>query len=270
MSDSHAGWRPPAPISWRPLAGHLAAEVAGPDGGERLVFLHGFTQTGRSWKPIAEVFARQGHECLVVDLPGHAGSTHVRADLRRTADMVSAIGGVATYVGYSLGGRAALHIALMYPDLVTRLVTIGANPGIDNELERAMRREADDELIERMAAIGLEAFLREWVALPLFGGLEVSDDDLADRMRNTVEGLASSLRLAGTGAQGTLWPRLRELNMPMLAMAGSRDEKFAAIAVQMADMVPRGTVELVPGAAHAAHLQQPLTVIDLLTRWLAL
>ncbi|MBI4932778.1 MAG: alpha/beta fold hydrolase [Actinobacteria bacterium] len=262
-------WEPPQPVVWRPLSGRLAAHVSGPDDGSRLVFLHGFTQTSTSWRPIAEEFARRGHECMVIDLPGHGDSANVRADLRRTADMVAAMGARATYVGYSLGGRAALHVALMYPDLVESLVTIGANPGIDSEDERARRRESDDQVIERMGEIGLEAFLREWVALPLFGGLAVSPADMDDRLRNTPEGLASSLRLAGTGAQGSLWPRLRELNMPVLAMAGERDEKFAAIARQIADMVPRGTCELVPDAAHAVHLQQPAVVVETLARWLA-
>jgi len=254
-----------ADIEWLPLSGRLAAQVAGPTGASRLVFLHGFTQTSNSWKPIAEHFVRSGHQCFVVDLPGHAESSHVRADLRRAADMIGSIGDEATYVGYSLGGRAALHVALMYPHLVRSLVTIGANPGIDSEDERARRRESDDELITRMEDIGLEAFLREWVALPLFGSRAVGPLEMADRLRNTVEGLAGSLRLAGTGAQGSLWPRLRELNMPVLAIAGERDEKFASIARQMAVTVPEGRTALVAGAAHAAHLDDPAAVIALIS-----
>ncbi len=248
-------------VEWRPLAGRLAAEVAGPDEGNRLVFLHGFTQTANSWKPVAEHFVALGHECMVIDLPGHAGSSHVRADLRRAADMIAAIGGKATYVGYSLGGRAALHVALLYPHVTQRLAVIGANPGIDSDDERARRRESDDELIARMEEIGLEAFLAEWAALPLFGGRAIGPLEMQDRLRNTVEGLASSLRLAGTGAQGSLWPRLREFNMPVVAMAGERDQKFTAIARQIADTVPRGVFAPIPGAAHAAHLEHPQAVV---------
>ncbi len=248
-------------IEWRPLAGRLAAEVAGPDDGPRIVFLHGFTQTANSWKPIAEHFVATGHECIVVDLPGHAGSTHVRADLRRAADMIAAIGDKATYVGYSLGGRAALHVALLYPNVTQRLALIGANPGIDSDDERARRRESDDELIARMEEVGLEAFLQEWAALPLFGGRPLGPLEMQDRLRNTVEGLSGSLRLAGTGAQGSLWPRLREFNMPVLAMAGERDEKFTAIARQIADTVPRGVFASIPGAAHSAHLEHPQAVV---------
>jgi 2-succinyl-6-hydroxy-2,4-cyclohexadiene-1-carboxylate synthase len=233
------------------------------------VFVHGFTQTGSSWKPVAEQFVQRGFQTVVVDLPGHGESASVRADLRRTADMITTIGSKATYVGYSLGGRALLHAALMYPNLVQRLVTIGANPGIDDDDERAKRREADDALVARMEEIGLEAFLREWVALPLFGNLALSPSDWTDRLRNTVEGLSSSLRMAGTGAQTSLWPRLRELNMPVLAMAGADDTKFAAIAQQIATMAPRARAALVPGAAHAAHLQRPDVVIAAVAEFLA-
>ena len=244
-------------FEWRPHSGPLSAEQTGDRNGSRITFVHGFTQTGSSWKPIAERFAAVGHLVTVVDLPGHGGSSHVRADLRRTADMLATVGGEGTYVGYSLGGRACLHLAVMYPHLVHRLVTIGANPGIDDAGERAERRLADDALAARLYEIGLEAFLQEWTALPLFGGIQLTDEQMADRLRNTVDGLASSLRMAGTGAQGTLWPRLLELNMPVLAIAGELDHKFAAIAHQIAEAVPEGSAYLVPGGAHAAHLQAP-------------
>lgn len=250
------------PVEWRSLSGRLGASLAGPNGAHRFVFAHGFTQTSNAWKPIAEVLVHAGHQCIVVDLPGHGESANVRADLRRTADMIAALGGRASYVGYSLGGRAMLHVALMYPHLVQHLTLIGTNPGIDDDGERSRRRESDDELAEHMMTIGMEPFLREWTALPLFGGIAISPDDLNDRMRNTTEGLANSLRMAGTGAQGTLWPRLRELNMPVLAIAGELDTKFAAIAQQIATLAPRSRCLLVPGAAHAAQLQQPTIVTD--------
>jgi pimeloyl-ACP methyl ester carboxylesterase len=99
------------------------------------------------------------------------------------------------------------------------------------------------------------------MALPLFGNLQQTPAQIADRLRNTADGLESSLRLAGTGAQGSLWPRLRELNMPVLAIAGAEDHKFAAIAEQIANAVPSGSFRLVGGAAHAAHLQQPEAVV---------
>ncbi len=242
---------------WSPLSGPLGAQQLGNAHAPKVVLLHGFTQTGNSWKPVAERIAAAGNHVVVIDLPGHGTSSGVRADLRRTADMVAAVGGAATYVGYSLGGRVALHLALMYPHLTDSTVLIGANAGIDDDDERARRREADDAVEARLVELGVEAFVREWVAQPLFGDLVATDAELADRFRNTVEGLASSLRRAGTGAQTSLWPRLREVNAPVLAMAGARDEKFAALAEQIAAAVDQGRALLVPNADHAAHLQQP-------------
>ena len=247
----------PTRSAWRRLSGPLGAEQLGAEGAPRMTFVHGFAQTGNSWKPIAEYFAANGFLVTVVDMPGHGNSAQVRADLRRTADMLAAIGGAGTYVGYSLGGRACLHLALMYPNLVKRLILLGANPGIDDAGLRADRRDADDLLAVHMNDIGLEAFLQEWTAQPLFGGLQLTADQQADRLRNTTDGLGSSLRMAGTGAQDSLWPRLRELNMEVLAMAGADDEKFADIARQIADAVPAGQFLLIPNATHAAHLQQP-------------
>jgi len=247
---------------WQPINGPLAAERQGRHGAPRVVFVHGFTQTANSWKPIAQQFADRGLEVVVVDLPGHGGSAGVRADLRRTADMIASVGGRGTYVGYSLGGRVCLHLALMYPHLVQSLVLLGAHPGIDDADERSLRRAADDALAEHLLDIGVDAFLSEWTALPLFGGFQLTDADRADRLRNTAEGLADSLRMAGTGEQLPLWPRLVELNMPVLALAGAHDAKFAAIAQQIATAVPTGRWALIPDAAHAAHLQHPVAVVD--------
>jgi len=232
-----------------------------------MIFVHGFTQTGNSWKPIAEHFAANGFQSIVVDLPGHGGSENVRADLRRAADLLATVGGEGTYVGYSLGGRVCLHLALMYPHLAKHLVLIGAHPGIDDDGERSARRDHDDAVAQRIRELGVPVFLREWSAQPLFGGFTLPEAEFADRCRNTVEGLAGSLHQAGTGTQTSLWPRLRELAMPVLALAGEHDTKFVAIAEQIATTVIDGTWSIIPAAHHAAHLQQPQAVIAAIEYW---
>jgi 2-succinyl-6-hydroxy-2,4-cyclohexadiene-1-carboxylate synthase len=251
---------------WSPLGGALGAQRTG--AGPRVVFVHGFTQTSASWIPVAEQVAAAGHEVVVVDLPGHGASSSVRADLRRIADLLAATTGTATYVGYSLGGRVCLHLALMYPHIVERLVVIGATPGIDDDDARAERRDADDALAERIIEIGTEAFLAAWLTQPLFDGLAPAPADLAARLANSPAGLASSLRLAGTGTQLALRDRLHELNMPVLALAGARDTKFVPIAQQIASTVVDGEFTSIAEAGHAAHLQQPDAVAEVLVSWL--
>jgi 2-succinyl-6-hydroxy-2,4-cyclohexadiene-1-carboxylate synthase len=245
---------------WRPLSGPLAAECLGD--GPRIVFAHGFTQTRESWKPIGVKVAAAGYEAVVVDLPGHGESANVRADLRRGAQLLTTVGGEATYVGYSMGGRFCLHAALMYPHLVKQLVLIGTHPGLDDDDDRVARRAADDVTANRLAEIGLPAFLDEWVRQPLFDGLQLDPADRASRLTNTVEGLRSSLWLAGTGAQDSLWPRLAGLAMPVALVTGTNDLKFHAISAQMAELLPDCRRYAIDGAGHAAHLQQPAAVTN--------
>ncbi len=246
----------------------------------RVALVHGFTQTGRSWGPIAARLAAAGHEVVCPDLPGHGEASDVRADLPGGADRLAAACGPCTYVGYSMGGRHCLHLALARPGLVQRLVLVGATAGIDDPAERAARRAADEALaltldhppVERGSPgerQRLDAFLGSWLARPLFATLPLDRAGIEDRRRNTVDGLAASLRLAGTGTQEPLWDRLASLSMPVLIMAGALDAKFSALAHRMAAGVgPNARVEVLPGAGHAAHLEQPDAFAQAVLRFL--
>jgi 2-succinyl-6-hydroxy-2,4-cyclohexadiene-1-carboxylate synthase len=258
-----------SPVVWRRGAGPLASWTAtGRGQSARLVFVHGFTQGNRSWRPIAEHFVGRGYTATVVDLPGHGDSGTIRADLRTAAQLLGDTCGTATYVGYSLGGRIALHLAVQAPHVVQRLALLGANPGIADEDERARRRAADEQLARHIVEVGLATFLDEWVSQSLFAGLQFSDDDRDERMRNTPDGLATSLRMCGTGQQLPLWDRLRELTMPVLAMAGSLDSAYEAIGQRLASAVNDGRFATIHGAGHAAHLQAAVQVITRLEGWL--
>lgn len=244
----------------------LHTEVLGR--GDRLVLVHGFTQTGRCWGPVADDLARD-HELVLVDAPGHGRSAAVRADLDRGARLLGEAGGSATYLGYSMGGRLALHLALTRPDLVGRLVLIGATAGIEDPAERARRREADDRLADHLEEVGVASFLDEWLAQPLFAGLDDRTAARAERLTNTAAGLASSLRLAGTGTQEPLWGRLGALTMPVLVLAGVDDAKFSVLATRLGRAIgPSATVALVPRAGHSAHLENPGDTASIVRGWL--
>lgn len=239
------------------------------EGADRLVLVHGFTQTARCWGPFGADLTEH-HDVWAVDAPGHGRSSEVRADLVEGAALLGAAGGPATYVGYSMGGRLTLHLALAQPELVERLVLIGATPGIEDDTERAGRRAADDALADHLEDIGVDAFLDEWLAQPLFAGLSPAAAGLGERRRNTVAGLASSLRWAGTGTQEPLWEDLRRLTMPVLLVVGADDTKFLSIAERMADRIgPTATIAAVPAAGHSAHLERPVEAAEAVRAWLA-
>ena len=241
----------------------LTAERRGT--GPALVLVHGFTQTGRSWDAVADHLADR-YEVVTVDAPGHGGSAGVEADLVAGAALLGTTAGRATYVGYSMGGRLCLHLAVARPELVERLVLVSATGGIDDDGARASRRASDEQLAASIEHDGVDAFLDRWVAQPMFATLP--DTGLDDRRRNTAGGLASSLRLAGTGTQEPLWDRLPALTMPVLLVAGSLDAKFVAAAERMAGLIPHVTLAVVDGAGHTVHLERPERFLTVLDAWL--
>jgi 2-succinyl-6-hydroxy-2,4-cyclohexadiene-1-carboxylate synthase len=226
----------------------------------RLVLVHGFTQTGASWGPVAVRLTSAGGEVIAPDAPGHGAAAAVEADLWAGADLLAPLG-PAIFVGYSMGGRLCLHAALAHPEAVNKLVLIGATAGIEDAAERAARRQADEQTAADLQATGdggLAGWMDGWLSRPLFAGLSAEAAGRDARLTNTAQGLASSLRLAGTGAMIPLWPRLAELEMPVLILAGDRDAKFAAIGARLAEAIgANARARLIPDAGHAAHLERP-------------
>jgi len=147
-----------------------------------------------------------------VDLPGHGLGTSDKTGIAESGPGLAALAGRGTYVGYSMGGRFALTTAVTSLDSVDRLVLVGATPGIDDETERAERLARDRRLADRVVEIGTDAFLDEWLALPMFSGLPPDPIGLEHRRRNTADGLAHSLRHCGTGSQPSLWGRLDRID----------------------------------------------------------
>jgi 2-succinyl-6-hydroxy-2,4-cyclohexadiene-1-carboxylate synthase len=231
---------------------------------EDLVLLHGFTQTGASWDPVVRAL-RERYRAVAPDLRGHGAAGDVRpVDIAGVLRDLEALlpETAAVLAGYSMGGRIALHYALARPARVRRLVLVGASPGLQDEAERSARREADAVLADRIEAIGIEAFAREWGSQTLFAGQApvVVAASRADRLRNSAAGLAAALRGLGTGTLAPLWGRLEELDVPVTLVVGERDVKFRAIAARMAAGFPDARVVVVPGAGHAAQLERPEAV----------
>jgi 2-succinyl-6-hydroxy-2,4-cyclohexadiene-1-carboxylate synthase len=251
----------------------LHVEVRG--SGPPLVLLHGFTQTGRLWGPFGDLLA--GSRTLVaVDLPGHGDSGSVRADLPTTASLVA--DGVRAVIGdepcallgYSLGARVALHAGLAADLELSHVVFIGVTAGIEDEAERERRRRSDETLADALEASGdVEDFVDAWLRGPLFERLQSGGAaQRSERLRNGAAGLASSLRLCGTGTQEPLWGGLGAFPCPVLALAGSDDNRFAGHALRLARLVPHGVASLVPGGGHAVHLAQPEPTGRIVRHWL--
>jgi 2-succinyl-6-hydroxy-2,4-cyclohexadiene-1-carboxylate synthase len=257
-----------------PARRRLHATVRGA-AGPRVVLVHGFTQTGVSWRPVADRLAAD-HEVVCVDAPAHGGSGAIHADLAEGARLLAALAeagdpGTAVWVGYSMGARLVLRLALDADPAPRGIVLLGATAGIDDAAERAERAAADDALASTLEADGVDAFLDRWVAQPLFGPRPLAADDLAARRANRAEDLAASLRLAGTGTMDPpWWDELDRVRCPALVVWGALDDKFAALGERLAAGIgARASVAAIPGAHHAAHLDDPDAFSDLVATFVA-
>lgn len=239
----------------------------------RFVFLHGFTQSHHHWHDVAHRLAASVDRTAAlafVDLPGHGLATDDRAgSIDSIGPRLVGLAGAGTYVGYSMGGRIALVAAATGDPRIERLVLIGATPGIADPAERSARRDHDEARARHLEEVGVDTFLDEWLAAPMFARLPPDPVGLAHRRDNTVAGLAHSLRAYGTGAQTPLWDALGAIGIPVLVLAGELDSKFVAIGERMAARLPRAAFAPVPDAGHAAHSEQPAATAALITTWLA-
>jgi 2-succinyl-6-hydroxy-2,4-cyclohexadiene-1-carboxylate synthase len=244
----------------------LAFEQRGPAAAPPLLLLHGFMGSRRDWAAATDALVAT-HRCIAVDLPGH-GDTGAPADERlwTPAGCIAALArlladsGGGSVVGYSLGGRLALQLAIEHPDLVARAVIVSATPGIVDEAGRRARREEDERRARRLETQGLEPFLDEWYRLPLFAALREHPrfaEVLERRRRNDPHLLARSLRQMGAGTQHPLWGELPGLRAPLLFLAGERDAKYVDVAFDAVARCPRGEAVILRGRGHALVEEDP-------------
>jgi 2-succinyl-6-hydroxy-2,4-cyclohexadiene-1-carboxylate synthase len=218
-------------------------------------------QRGNAWAPVAARIARRWRTALV-NFPEPTLEGAVRA-VRSPCP-----GGAA--VGYSMGGRIALHAALGHPAAFRALVLVGTTPGIEDDARRGSRRAADESLAAWMEGQRIDAVVDHWESLPVFGtqSAELVLAQRPGRLSHDPRELAAMLRATGQGVFEPLWDRLGQLAIPVLAVAGELDHQYADLAARMADALPNGRAALIADAGHAAHLEQPEAFGELLADFL--
>lgn len=238
--------------------------------GPPLLLLHGFTGSAESWNTFVPQWS-QSYEVITIDLIGH-GRTDAPHDPARYSmahaldDLVALLHILnmpkITLLGYSMGGRLALSLAVDHPSLVEALILESSTPGLAKEAERQARVVQDHQLAARIEQRGIEWFVDYWEQLPLFSPVKKLPEHVQaalrqQRLNNDAIGLANSLRGMGTGAQRSNWDELVGLDMPVLLIVGELDEKFHGIAKQMATSIRNCTVVPVAQAGHLIHVEQP-------------
>jgi 2-succinyl-6-hydroxy-2,4-cyclohexadiene-1-carboxylate synthase len=256
----------------------LSYTLSGDAGIPTVLFLHGFMGSAEDWREVTAALDDR-FRCLAVDLPGHGSSLGLPPEdytieeaERALLQLLDELGvGRPTIVGYSMGGRLALYLALHHPERCAGLFLESASPGIEDAAQRRARREADEEWVGRLEE-DFGTFLADWYRQPLFASLArhegLVEAMIEARARNDPAELARSLRGMGTGRGSSLWGELADIRVPALAVAGELDKKFVEISHRMASISALVRVAVVPGAGHNVRAEVPRTYLGLLETFL--
>ncbi len=261
---------------------NLRVKADGPeDRSHPVVCLHGMTLSGRDWEPVRSRL-EPDRTVVAPDLIGHGQSEapersepyRVDSVIDRLLGMVDELGiEAADWVGYSMGGRILLHLALEAPDRVDSLVLESTTAGLEDSTEREKRRTKDRKLARYLEDHSLEAFVDRWLEAPVFE----SQRDLPEEKRRWARetrleadpaGLARALRQLSRGRVPAVWDRLERIRKPVLLVTGERDEKHRNLHSRMEARLPRIRSEIIAGAGHNVHFEQPQRFVELVrTFW---
>jgi 2-succinyl-6-hydroxy-2,4-cyclohexadiene-1-carboxylate synthase len=225
-----------------------------------VLFIPGFMQRGDAWRPVAELLP-ESYPSTMLDHQEHSFEGRMREIEGSGADVL---------VGYSLGGRLALRAALRSPESFSALVLVGSTAGIEEGPLRVARAEADEKLASWMEAMPIEDIVGLWERQPLFADQsdELVEAQRPGRLSHEQRSLALLLRTAGQGVLEPVWHDLRALELPVLAIAGARDDGYSRAAKRIASTAPNGRAAIVENAGHAPQLQQPAAVAALIEEFL--
>lgn len=240
------------------------------------VLLHGFLGSPASWDEVAS--ALPGRERVLRPLlMGHGRNDWREApstfeqEVDRIADGLERENARRVHlVGYSMGARLALVLALRHPELVARLTLVSGLPGITDDDERRVRARLDDALARDLVEGGLPAFVARWEMLPLFASQRELPSDVrarhrAVRLAHDETPLAHALTVLTPGRMPVTTRRLGEITAKTLLVAGALDTKFVAAARSIEPLFPDARVRILPDTGHDPTLERPRELAALIT-----
>lgn len=243
-----------------------------------MALLHGFTGSPASFDRVRERLP----EGTVIRCPWLLGHGHgwrsrlpdeveSESEMTRLANEFAAEGECTVdLLGYSLGGRVALQLAVKQPVWLRSLTLIGAHPGLQGAPAREERRKADRRWADLLRREGLAAFVTQWQGQPIFSHSTATsamkEAERAVRMSHEAEGLAMCMDCLGLGSMASTWDALPSLEVPVRWVAGEGDRKFRDLAQAAAKCGARVRATTVTGAGHNVVLDNPVAVAEIISQ----
>jgi 2-succinyl-6-hydroxy-2,4-cyclohexadiene-1-carboxylate synthase len=238
-----------------------------------LVFLHGLLGNSRDWSAVTELLPH--FNTLTIDLPGHGQSRNILCDgfdhccqlVSKTIRQACTPEHALYLIGYSLGGRIVMYGAALncFADLnVQGIVIEGGNFGLTDQNQKDQRLASDSVWADRFKNESIEHVLTDWYQQPLFSSLNYEQKQtlIEQRSDNLGASIASMLGATSLAKQPYLLPLLQHLPQRCHYIYGSRDTKFAQLA-----LYSHLSTSVIQDAGHNAHNEKPVEFARTITQW---
>ncbi len=239
--------------------------------------LHGFLGSSGDMLEMAESLSGEFH-CIIPDLPGHGKSLFKNGKLSglnsfiSLSQMISGLllsRGIKNYslYGYSMGGRVAAGMAVLYPERIESLILESSSFGIEDQGEREMRYKKDLTLLEGVTReSGFREFLEKWYKLELFKTLDkgLIESLVKTRSGNDPGELRKAMRIMSTGNQPCFINGLAKGKLNIGYIYGTEDIKYCEEAESAKRKIPGMELFPVKEASHNVHLQFPEEVLSII------
>ena len=153
-------------------------------------------------------------------------------------------------VGYSMGGRLALHALARADAPWDAAVIVSAHAGLEDADERRARLAQDAGWAAQAFGGDWQKFLEEWNAQSVLVGRLPRDADASARLVMRRREIARSFVDWSLGAQEPMWGELGRIKVPVLWIVGERDEKFHGLGQRAVSMMPQARLAVAPSAGH--------------------
>lgn len=163
--------------------------------------------------------------------------------------------GPAVLMGYSLGGRLALHALIDRPQLWQGAIIVSAHYGLGDRCAREERLQADGKWAARFQTEEWTSLMEAWNEREVFAGDRVKFDRYENDYRR--EALSRFLVEGSLGRQVDLRAEVAHLPMPLLWVNGSKDFRFCKIANELRFRHPLSHRVVISEAGHRAPWSQP-------------
>ena len=232
----------------------------------RIYYLHGNLQSFDVWAPIIDQLSKLRPELFhsPVNLYQrlYNGFDDWTEDFCHRVES-EANGEQSILLGYSLGGRLALHACLSRPDLWDAAIVVGADPGLESQEEKKLQLDRDRNWAKRLRRKPLERLVDEWDAQSVFCGIENQAPRNLGEM--DPDRLSQQFEFFSKGIQQNLAPKLAELkNLPILFVSGEKDHKYQGIGEKLAKSSSAIYAQVIADAGHRVPWENPESFVQVL------